>query len=753
MRYRSTLIITLILIMGMVMGSGDLPQDRAVVLANEPPNKAAVRADFLQPNIPKMMNYQGKLTDNSGNPLNGHFDMTFTIYDAATGGNLYWQETQSGVLVAQGIFNVLLGRLNPINSLPEGPDCFLEINIGGTTLSPRQRIVSNGYSYYTQTAEDAYKLGGIPAANYAVLPVETDEIQNGAVTTVKIADDAVNSAKIYDGQVFNSDLADNAVTTEKIQNGTIQPEDLSFIADDNDWVRGTPDSVLYTIRLLGIARGGANNMLHGNYQYTHTNFGIACTTGTQGYNFFYCTIGGGRGNTASRSYTTIGGGNFNRASSEYTTIGGGQQNTASGYSATIAGGYLNNASGVGTVIGGGYYNATSGDYATVGGGRSDSAKAIYCGVFSGYSNLAGDAPADTAATIAGGWDNSATDKYSFVGGGYSNDASGIGSTIAGGSQNTTTSNYATVGGGLSNTAYFYATVSGGTQNIAGGSSATISGGYQNNANGSGAAVGGGNFNSASGSYATVSGGYLNSASGNYATVAGGSNNISSGDYSFTTNNSSIALYSNSAAFNGQTTTASGQTRVGALSKASGTFTIDHPLDPYNKILNHYFVESPEMVNIYRGVAVIGTDGRAVIHLPDYFDALNEKPMIQLTGVGSSDVYVAEKVSGNRFVIGGRPGMEVYWQVTGARKDQSAEITKILMPVEQPKDGELKGRMLDDDFLVSTKGQLDRMGYGSKFNFRTPQARERYENLKKMPQEQEKEIEKRVRDLKNRPEEK
>jgi len=46
-------------------------------------------------------------------------------------------------------------------------------------------------------------------------------------------------------------------------------------------------------------------------------------------------------------------------------------------------------------------------------------------------------------------------------------------------------------------------------------------------------------------------------------------------------------FGNSAAFNGQTATASNQTRVGALSKASGTFTIDHPLDPHGTILNHY----------------------------------------------------------------------------------------------------------------------------------------------------------------------
>jgi len=40
--------------------------------------------------------------------------------------------------------------------------------------------------------------------------------------------------------------------------------------------------------------------------------------------------------------------------------------------------------------------------------------------------------------------------------------------------------------------------------------------------------------------------------------------------------------------------------IGNLRKTSGNFEIDHPLDPKNKILRHSFVESPEMILIYKG---------------------------------------------------------------------------------------------------------------------------------------------------------
>lgn len=46
------------------------------------------------------------------------------------------------------------------------------------------------------------------------------------------------------------------------------------------------------------------------------------------------------------------------------------------------------------------------------------------------------------------------------------------------------------------------------------------------------------------------------------------------------------------------------TVVGALSKGSGSFLIDHPLDPDNKSLGHGFVEAPRYDLIYRGRATL-----------------------------------------------------------------------------------------------------------------------------------------------------
>jgi TGF-beta propeptide len=129
---------------------------------------------------------------------------------------------------------------------------------------------------------------------------------------------------------------------------------------------------------------------------------------------------------------------------------------------------------------------------------------------------------------------------------------------------------------------------------------------------------------------------------------------------------------------------------GSLSKSGGSFKIDHPLDPANKYLYHSFVESPDMMNIYNGNATLDGAGEAVITMPEWFSVLNRDFRYQLTCIGGfAPIYVAEKLANNQFKIGGgKPGMEVSWQITGIRQDAWANAHRI--PVEQEKEARLKG---------------------------------------------------------------
>jgi hypothetical protein len=124
--------------------------------------------------------------------------------------------------------------------------------------------------------------------------------------------------------------------------------------------------------------------------------------------------------------------------------------------------------------------------------------------------------------------------------------------------------------------------------------------------------------------------------------------------------------------------------TGTLSKGSGTFMIDHPLDPENKYLYHSFVESPDMMNIYNGNVVTDAHGVATVTLPDYFDALNKDFRYQLTTLGQpSQVYISKEIAGNQFEItSDKPNVKVSWQVTGVRQDKFANAHRVVPEVEK-----------------------------------------------------------------------
>ncbi|MEM8994047.1 MAG: collagen-like protein [Acidobacteriota bacterium] len=117
---------------------------------------------------------------------------------------------------------------------------------------------------------------------------------------------------------------------------------------------------------------------------------------------------------------------------------------------------------------------------------------------------------------------------------------------------------------------------------------------------------------------------------------------------------------------------------GNLSKLSGSFRIDHPLDPENRYLVHSFVESPDMMNVYNGNVETDAAGEAWVELPGYFEALNIDFRYQLTVLGTfARAIVAEEVVDNRFLVRtDRPFVTVSWQVTGVRNDAWARENRL-----------------------------------------------------------------------------
>ena len=222
---------------------------------------------------------------------------------------------------------------------------------------------------------------------------------------------------------------------------------------------------------------------------------------------------------------TVGGGsgllsNLHGVVGDYGTVGGGFNNRAEA-GATVSGGIFNGAFGTGSTVSGGSQNQASTSHGTVGGGFANRALA-------GYATIAGGGATDTLDATTG---NQVLSDYGTIGGGGGNRAGA----------EALNATYATVGGGEENTASgSSATVSGGSKNEASGSSATVGGGSQNTASQPSTTVGGGVQNAATGSHSTISGGQNNEAAGMRSTIAGGRNNVAGGSYSFAVGRQNLA---------------------------------------------------------------------------------------------------------------------------------------------------------------------------------------------------------------------
>jgi len=264
-----------------------------------------------------------------------------------------------------------------------------------------------------------------------------------------------------------------------------------------------------------------------------------------------------------------------------------------------------------------------------------------------------------------------------VSGGYSNTASGNDAIVAGGAQNSASGNYSFIAGGVANT-----TGNPSSPNTAG--HGAFAAGQYASADQDGCfvwgdhstttpttcgaanrfvvrAAGGAQFSNGVNvdTSGADGGGFSNNNAANLLAFGGASGEAIGSQRASTpgTNQFGLDFYTN---FINRMFIDQGGTVhvVGNLTKGGGSFQIDHPLDPANKYLSHSFVESPDMMNIYNGNAVLDSRGQAWVSLPDWFEALNMDFRYQLTVIGEfAQAIVAREVHRNRFAMDQPPTCE------------------------------------------------------------------------------------------------
>jgi hypothetical protein len=599
--------------------------------------------------VPRLVNFSGKAID-QGKAVAGVTGITFAIYNEESDGSPLWLETQNVQADSKGNYSVQLGATKseglPLDLFTSGEARWLGVRINGGEEQPRVLLLSVPYAL---KAADAQTLGGLPASAFllAAAPVTAGNVSSPAMSAAQTVAPAVSGTGTTDflplwtnstGTLANSVLFQTGSgTTAKVGINTTAPA-ATLDVNGTETVRG----------LLNMAATGTATATAGKnsqpQDFTASAFNSSTSTAVSQKFQWQAEATGNNTATASGAMSLL---------------------YATGTAAPAETGLKINSKGLLTFAAGQAFPGTGKGTVTSVGLSAPTTDFTVSG-----------SPITGSGTLALKWQTAPTanDTANAI---VKRDST---ASFSAGSINVTALN---------------ANNTGGLAIIA-------------NSSGDAAILGGSSSNSGvAGTSVSGDGVFGDSIRGN-GVEGDASGPDGFGVYGTNTAEDSIAIY-------GIDTTASsagvvgiapyaviangsilagefiGNVEVeGSLSKDSGSFKIDHPLDPANKYLYHSFVESPDMMNNYNGNVITDAQGNAVISLPDWFEALNRDFRYQLTVVGQfAQAIVSSKVANHQFAIKtDKPSVEVSWQVTGIRQDAWANAHRI--PVEEMKSGKERG---------------------------------------------------------------
>jgi hypothetical protein len=662
--------------------------------------------------VPRLVNFSGQAIQD-GKIITGVAGATFAIYNEESGGSALWLETQSIQADAKGNYTVQLGATKPeglpLDLFASGQARWLGVTINGGEEEARVLLLSVPYAL---KAADSQTLGGLPASAFVLAaPASGGSVADGSAISPSSAAalqpalagsgmaDYVplwtpNGSTLGDSVLFQTGTGSSA----KIGINTTTPA-ATLDVSGGETVRG-----LLNLPPAGTATASVGVISRPLGLVAQTFNSSSSTTANQAFHWQAEPVAN---NTASPSASL----NLLFGTAPAAAVETGLQIASNGQITFAPGQTFPGAGGTGTITG-----VTAGTDLT-GGGTSGNvtlnlntgalnstyAQLSAANTFSanqtmnGNLSVAGSVSAGLISAVTSSGNSAVLGNDQSSGGSvgvqgnsangfalYGNSTNGMGVYGASGSSYGVygVSNGIAVYGtsaSTSNSSDNYGVYGTGPIGV-GGSSATEDGiGMFGSGSNVGVEAYGATGVYSVGSSTGVSGD--GSGWGVYGTspsangVGGGFYNTSTGDALFAENQTKGSY---AAFFLGNVDV------DGTLSKAGGSFKIDHPLDPANKYLYHSFVESPDMKNIYDGTVTTDDSGLATVTLPDWFEALNRDFRYQLTAIGQfSQAIVASEVSNNQFTIKtDKPNVKVSWQVTGIRQDAWANANRI--PVEVSK---------------------------------------------------------------------
>jgi hypothetical protein len=142
--------------------------------------------------VPQLINYQGRLTNSVGAPLDTTVALIFQIYADSNGVTSLWDETHPSVIIADGLFQVQLGSVTPIGqNVFTGEKRWLGVRLSGGPATALIPLVSTAYAYRSNVSDTAS-------------------------LAKSVADNSITSAKILNGTISFTDISQNSATSGQV---------------------------------------------------------------------------------------------------------------------------------------------------------------------------------------------------------------------------------------------------------------------------------------------------------------------------------------------------------------------------------------------------------------------------------------------------------------------------------------------------------------------------------------------------------
>ncbi len=126
---------------------------------------------------PRILSFQGKLSDSFNNPITTATNILFSIYnDKSAPGSSLWQETNSVKPDSDGTFSMFLGKNIPIPDVlfSQNPELFLGITVGNDPeLIPRQQLATTSFASNSETLQGLEPITNTTKASNVVLALDS----------------------------------------------------------------------------------------------------------------------------------------------------------------------------------------------------------------------------------------------------------------------------------------------------------------------------------------------------------------------------------------------------------------------------------------------------------------------------------------------------------------------------------------------------------------------------------------------------